>query len=189
MRRVVTAHDLAGNMLTQTLVSTTQVPEPAGHDFADTFPQALENNDNRMTDAAFSYDPNGNLVRFLGQRWFRVGRDSEPVLTLRDGEGQALAERKVGVAPPRLAADSPPMRGTSYRIVVTAGAGTGSYTMDVAARSGDRKRVAGVTLDGQGRGPLAPARTARRSDLPVRSGSTAPSAAPPAPSTPPRSSR
>ena len=41
------------------------------------------------------------------------------------------------------------------RLVVTAGAGTGSYTVDIAATSGYRNRIPGVTLDGQGRFTLA----------------------------------
>ena len=157
-------------MLSQTRVSTTQVPEPPGHDFAHTFPQVLENNDNRMTDAAFPYDA-------AGQRWFRMGRDGKVVLTLRDEGGQALSEfvetptsggpvlkadfvyglgkllveRKVGVAPPEMAANSPLTSGTNERFLVTSGAGAGSYTVDIAAPSGYRNRVAGVTLDAQGR--------------------------------------
>ena len=77
-----------------------------------------------------------------------MGRDGKAVLTLRDGEGQALAERKVAVAPPSLAADSPLTSGKSYRFVVTACAGPGSYVVGVAATSRYRNRIAGVTLRG-----------------------------------------
>ncbi len=42
-------------------------------------------------------------------------------------------------------------RATKYRFVVTSGAGAGAYTVDVAASSGCRNRIPGVTLDAQGR--------------------------------------
>jgi hypothetical protein len=89
-----------------------------------------------------------------GQRWFRMGRDGKAVLTLRDGEGQALSEfvetptsggpvlkadfvyglgkllveRKVGVAPPEMAANSPLTRGTNERSLLLRPAGTGFTT-------------------------------------------------------------
>ncbi len=69
--------------------------------------------------------------------------------------GKLLVERKVGVAPPSLAGDSPMTGEAGYRFVVTSGAGAGANTVDVAASSGYRNRIPGVTLDGQGRFTLA----------------------------------
>ena len=65
--------------------------------------------------------------------------------------GKLLVERKVGVAPPELSENSPLTSGTNERFLVTSGASAGSYTVDIAAPSGYRNRVAGVTLDAQGR--------------------------------------